>query len=34
MAGMLPEEEKTPMLSGDAERMNKERAKRGLPPRT
>ena len=34
MAGMLPEEEKTPMLSGDAERMNKEREKRGLPPRT
>jgi hypothetical protein len=34
MAGQLPEEEKTPMKSGDAERMNKERAKRGLPPRT
>ena len=34
MAGMLPEEEKTPMLSGDADRMNKEREKRGLPPRT
>ena len=33
MAGQLPEEEKTARQSGDAERMNRERAKRGLPPR-
>ena len=33
MAGQLPEEEKTPRLSGDTVRMNAERAKRGLPPR-
>lgn len=33
MAGTLPEEEKTPRLSADAERMNKERAARGLDPR-
>lgn len=33
MAGTLPEEEKTPMLSADAERMNKERQARGLPLR-
>ncbi|MEQ8861220.1 MAG: hypothetical protein RIC56_21445 [Pseudomonadales bacterium] len=33
MAGQLPEEEKTPRLESDAVRMNRERAKRGLPPR-
>ena len=33
MAGQLPEEEKTPRLEGDTVLMNKERAKRGLPPR-
>ena len=33
MAGQLSEEEKTPRLEGDTVRMNKERAKRGLPPR-
>lgn len=33
MAGQLPEHEKTPRLSGDTERMQKERARRGLPPR-
>ena len=33
MVGQLSEEEKTPRLEGDAVRMNKERAKRGLPPR-
>ncbi len=33
MAGALPDEEKTPMLSADAERMNKEREARGLAPR-
>ena len=32
-AGTLPDEEKTPPKSADAERMNKERAQRGLPPR-
>ena len=31
--GLLPDEEKGPMLSADAERMNKERERRGLPPR-
>ena len=33
MAGQLPESEKTPRQSGDAVRMNRERARRGLPPR-
>ncbi len=33
MAGQLPEEEKTPRLESDAVRMNKERARRGLPER-
>ena len=33
MAGTLSDEEKTPMLSSDAERMNKEREARGLAPR-
>lgn len=33
MAGTLPESEKTARKSSDAVRMNKERAKRGLPPR-
>jgi hypothetical protein len=33
MAGTLQESEKTPRKSADAIRMNKERAKRGLPPR-
>ena len=33
MAGQLSEDEKTPRASGDAVRMNKERARRGLPPR-
>lgn len=33
MAGQLPEEEKTPRLEGDTVRMNRERARRGLPPR-
>lgn len=32
-AGLLGEEEKTPRLSSDAERMNRERAKRGLESR-
>ncbi len=32
-AGQLSEDEKTPRLSSDSERMNKERAKRGLDPR-
>ena len=33
MAGQLSEEEKTPRLESDAVRMNKERERRGLPPR-
>lgn len=33
MAGTLSEEEKTPMLSADSERLNKAREARGLPPR-
>ena len=33
MTGQLPENEKTPRMSGDAVRMNRERARRGLPPR-
>ncbi len=33
MVGALPDEEKTPRTSSDAVRMNKERARRGLPPR-
>ena len=33
MVGQLKEEEKTPRASGDAIRMNKERARRGLAPR-
>ena len=32
-AGELPDEEKGPLLSADAERMNAERVKRGLDPR-
>ena len=32
-AGELPDEEKGPLLSADAERMNEEREKRGLDPR-
>ena len=31
--GLLKEEEKTPRLSADTVRMNKEREKRGLEPR-
>jgi general stress protein 26 len=31
--GELPDEEKGPLLSADAERMNKERSRRGLDPR-
>lgn len=34
MAGQLPESEKTPQLSADAERMNEERRRRGLAPRS
>lgn len=33
MRGELPEEEKTPRLESDAVRMNRERARRGLPAR-
>jgi hypothetical protein len=33
MRGELPEDQKTPRLGSDRVRMNKERAKRGLPPR-
>ena len=33
MAGKLPESQKTPRQSADAVRMNKARAKKGLPPR-
>jgi hypothetical protein len=33
MAGRLPDDEKTPPLEADAVRMNREREKRGLPPR-
>lgn len=33
MRGELPEDEKTPRLESDRVRMNRERAKRGLPPR-
>ncbi len=33
MAGQLPEEEKTPRLESDSVRMNRERERRGLPPR-
>ena len=32
-AGELREDEKTPRLSADTDRMNSERAKRGLDPR-
>ena len=32
-AGLLADDEKTPQLSSDSDRMNKERAKRGLDPR-
>ena len=33
MAGQLTEDEKTPRLESDSVRMNKERERRGLPPR-
>jgi hypothetical protein len=33
MFGSIEEKDLGPRLSGDAERMNRERARRGLPPR-
>jgi hypothetical protein len=33
MAGRIEEQELGPRLASDAERMNRERARRGLPPR-